>query len=349
VARLIQVVLLAAGAVLLALMVQRIGAGQLVEDLRRVGLGLVVVIVLELAVDTCNTLGWRRTLSLPVPLGFWSLFWVRQAGTAVNQLTPTATVGGEVVKAMLLRPHLATVDAAASLIVARMTFTAAQAALVALGLVIALQRMRDTPELAAALVVVAVLLGAGTAVFVALQRRGMFATLARGSGRLGVHGPLIARLYAGGTALDQRLGDLYRRHPHALAASVAWHLVAQMLGVIQLLFIVRSLGVPASFPTCLAINACALVIDAAAFLVPGRVGIQEGGRVLVFTALGFSAATGLAAAIVFRLNQLAVSALGLAALAYFSLTSAGGTVSLSTAAHVGSREPAASSHPTRTA
>jgi hypothetical protein len=42
--------------------------------------------------------------------------------------------------------------------------------------------------------------------------------------------------------------------------------------------------------TCLAIEAFALVLDWAAFWVPGRIGVQEAGRVLVFTTFGLSAA-----------------------------------------------------------
>jgi hypothetical protein len=90
----------------------------------------------------------------------------------------------------------------------------------------------------------------------------------------------------------------------------------------QLWFILGALGIGASLTTCLALEAASLTIDAATFFVPGRVGVQEGGRVLVFSALGFGAATGLAVAVVVRLNQLAVSAVGLAAFAYFSFSSA---------------------------
>jgi hypothetical protein len=60
------------------------------------------------------------------------------------------------------------------------------------------------------------------------------------------------------------------------------------------------------------------VLDSAAFLVPGRIGVQEAGRVLVFTTFGLGAATGLAVAVIVRLNQLAVAGIGLAAFAALS-------------------------------
>src|SRR5262249_19248208 len=58
-----------------------------------------------------------------------------------------------------------------------------------------------------------------------------------------------------------------------------------------------------------------LLIDGALFFVPGQVGAQEGGKVLIFTALGFTATTGLTVGVALRLNQVALILLGLATLA----------------------------------
>jgi hypothetical protein len=147
----------------------------------------------------------------------------------------------------------------------------------------------------------------------------VFASLAVAAGRLGLPASWRARLHAGSAALDERLGILYRERPAAFAASVAWHLGAQLLGLLQLWCILQWLAVPASFATCLAIEAFAVVVDSALFFVPARVGVQEGGRVLVFTTLGMSAATGLAVALIVRLTQLASAGLGLLAYARLSL------------------------------
>jgi len=348
--RVIQCVLLAAGAVLLVAMVRAVGVARIAGDLQRLGWGFLAVVAIELTLDGCNTAGWRRTLEPSHRIGFWRLFWVRQAGTAVNQLTPTATLGGELVKTMLLKAHIATVDAVASLIAARMTFALAQAALCVTGLVIAVQRLGDSPELAIALVTAAALLILGIASFILLQRRGMFAALTRGTRWAGVQPQWLTRLHGSARGLDQRLGRFYGRRTTALAASVAWHLAAQSLSVLQLLFILHALGVPTSIFTALAIEGCALVIDGALFFVPARLGVQEGGRVLVFTALGPGAAIGLSVAVVVRLTQLVVSTIGLAAFGYLSLTNARVAVPLDDAGDPRALRPVATNvHPTRTA
>jgi uncharacterized membrane protein YbhN (UPF0104 family) len=320
-ARSLQIALVGAGATLLVLLVRSIGLADLAADLGRFGIGFVGVVAFELLLDACNTLGWQQTLAAPPPIGFWRLFWVRQAGTAVNQLTPTASLGGEVVKAMLLRPRVTMSEALASLIAAKASFALAQVTLILLGLTAVLARLHDAPALAAGVVLGFTATLGGVIGFLVLQRRGLFSALADGAARLGMRGPRVARLRGRSAILDRHLAAFHRERPGAFARSVGWHFVGQMVGLCQLLFILGWLGTPASIATCLAIEAFALVIDSALFFIPGRIGVQEGGRVVIFTALGLSAATGLTVALIVRLNQLAVAGLGLAAFGYFSLTS----------------------------
>lgn len=318
-ARTIQLALACGGLLLLAALVHGVGVERLTDDLRRFGWALAGVVAFELVIDACNTAAWRKTLPPTVPIGYVLLFWVRQAGVAINQLTPTATVGGEVAKAMLLRPRLAPAATGASLVAARMSYALGQAILVLLGLSAVLARTRDTPDLGLAIVVAFVATVSGTIAFVWLQRRGIFAPLVAAARRLGVGRALLDRLHAGSEALDRQLAAYYRERPAAFAGSVLWHVAGQLVGLLQLAFILSALGTPTSLATCLAIEAFALVLDSAAFLVPGRIGVQEAGRVLVFTTFGFPAATGLAVAVIVRLTQLVVATLGMTAFAVLTV------------------------------
>jgi len=318
--RTFQLGVLVAGVALFAILVRSVGLERLVADLRGFGFAIVGVVAYELIIDAVNTVAWRKTLPPGAPVGFWLLFWVRQAGVAVNQLTPTVTVGGEVVKTLLLRPRLPTAATAASLVAARMSYALGQAFLVLLGFSAMLGRMRHAPDLTTAIVLAFLITVGGVLGFVWLQRRGIFATVIASARRLGIGGGFVERIQADGAAIDAHLADFYRDRPKAFGASVLWHVVGQLVGLIQLSFILTALGVPTPLVTCLAIEAFALVLDWAGFWVPGRIGAQEAGRVLVFTTFGLSAATGLAVALIMRLNQLAVAALGLAAFASLSLT-----------------------------
>jgi glycosyltransferase 2 family protein len=340
--------LVAAGGVLLVTLVRTIGLDRLALELRGFGTAFVGVVALELVLDGCNTLAWQRTLT-PAAIGFWRLYWIRQAGTAVNQLTPTASFGGEVVKAMLLRPSVDAGNATASIVAAKLSFAMAQTLLVLCGLAALFSRLGGAPSLRAAVVFAAGATCVGVGGFFLLQRHGALSWTLDTLVRRGMGGERLDRFRTSVADIDARLATLHRERRGAFGLSVAWHFVAQLVGTLQLFYILHVLGVPASLVTCLAIEAFALVIDSALFFVPGRIGVQEGSRVLVFTALGMGAATGLAVAVIVRVDQLAVATLGLLAYGYFSLTSVptagspSGTGSLADPCSV--REPGSASRP----
>jgi uncharacterized protein (TIRG00374 family) len=317
--RTLQLGLVLLGIALFATLIRSVGVQRLAADLRGFGVAIVGVIAFELLIDACNTAAWFAILRPGAAAGFGLLFWVRQAGVAINQLTPTATVGGELAKAGILRSRIPASTTAASLVATRMSYALGQAVLVLLGLSAVLARTRATPDLAGAIVVAFAVTVGGVLGFLWLQHRGIFATASASLRRLGIAHTLAERLHAGATALDANLADIYRNRPGAFAWSLAWHVVGQLVGLVQLAFILAALGTPTPIATCLALEAFSLVLDSAAFLVPGRIGVQEAGRVLVFTTFGFEAATGLAVAVIVRLNQLAVAALGLAALAVLTV------------------------------
>jgi hypothetical protein len=319
--RSLHALLAVAGAVMLLVLIRTIGLSSL-RNVGSLGLALGGAIAFELVLDLCNALGWRAALG-DTPVGYWRLFWIRQAGTAVNQLTPTASLGGEVVKTTLLRTSVPTATVLASLITAKATLVGAQATIVLLGFAALLARSTVTPGLTLGVAVGLVVSAGGALALLLVQRHGLFTRVVDAAARL--LPPLRAvldRVRAGAVAVDRNLVTLSTRHPYAVARSFGWHFAGQLASLGQLMFVLVALDAGVSTSTALILEAGAVVTDSLAFFVPARLGVLEGGRVLVFTALGLAAADGLAAALVIRVTQVAVAATGLAALAYFSLTRA---------------------------
>src|SRR5574340_1534804 len=99
-----QRLLLLLGIALCVLLVAHVGVAQIWRDLSLMGWSLLGIVLLEFGVDVLNTIGWRYTFPIEerrIPFG--SLFLARLAGTAFNQVLPAASVGGEPIKALLLR------------------------------------------------------------------------------------------------------------------------------------------------------------------------------------------------------------------------------------------------------
>lgn len=317
--RRVQLGALVVGLGLFAWLLHEIGLGVLFSDLRTIGWGVAAVMALELVVDGVNTVGWRYIFGPEDRhVGLRRLFLVRLAGTAFNQVVPSASVGGEPVKVMLLRPHVRPASAWASVITAKLSYGIAQAIFVLLGFVVAFGRLDLPAPVIGGLGGAFVLTTTGLLLFLGLQRRGLFAATAGAVRRLGLAEQWVEAFRRATVSLDDSIRDLHARRPLDLVRSVAWHLSGFGFGVLQVFLLLRWLGFPGDLVACVAIEAFSLLIQLAFFLVPGSIGVQEGGKVLIFTALGLPTSAGLAVGVVFRLVQIAGIAIGLSAFAVLS-------------------------------
>src|SRR5438132_7086273 len=131
-----QKVLLGLGTLSLGILVWRVDVNVVRAALLQVGWGLALVLGQEAIAHLLNALGWRfafpREDAGAFALG--ELIRLRVAGDAINYLTPTATIGGEVARAAMLSDSRTIDVRATSVIVAKSTQTLAQAFFVTAGL-----------------------------------------------------------------------------------------------------------------------------------------------------------------------------------------------------------------------
>jgi uncharacterized membrane protein YbhN (UPF0104 family) len=74
------------------------------------------------------------------------------------------------------------------------------------------------------------------------------------------------------------------------------------------------LGLRRDWPSSLAIESFSVLVNFALFVIPGSLGVQEGGKLLIFAALGLPLSAGLSLGVAFRLNSLVNLAVGFAVL-----------------------------------
>lgn len=258
-----------------------------------------------------DTLGWRFAFARN-RVDFPTLVAARLAGEAVNLATPTAALGGEAVKAWLLRGRIPMAESLPSVIVAKTTITIAQGLFLLLGLAIAWTVAIPNSPLVRAMRWLLAIETVALAGFVLVQMRGV----------VGWGGRLLARWIqsAGHVSVtlkrvDQALIRFYREQPARLALSIAFHFLAWALGSLETYLILAFLGVPVSLMTATIIEAFGTAIRFATFLIPASLGALEGGYVATFTALGLSSTIGLAFSLVRRLRELVWVGLGLVVLA----------------------------------
>ena len=107
------------------------------------------------------------------------LFRIGMSGFAINYLTPTASLGGEVSKATLLSATQTAPRAVSSVLLDKLTTGFAHLLLAVVGSLFLLWRVNLPTELWVAMVITTGLLTGGMAVFLALQMRGKIGSLGR--------------------------------------------------------------------------------------------------------------------------------------------------------------------------
>ena len=172
--------LLALGLLGLTFLVWHIGPHNIYQTAVRLGpLALIVILVPSLLMYVVEAYGWKVTLR---PSGrsvrFWRLLVIRTAGEVVNMTTPTAYVGGEPLKAYLLkRYNVPMVEGLASVVIAKTTMTIAEVLFILIGIALGFWMVGTTSssgQMVVGGVLTIGLLAVGTAGFVFVQRRGIF-------------------------------------------------------------------------------------------------------------------------------------------------------------------------------
>jgi glycosyltransferase 2 family protein len=320
-----------------------VGAETLVRDLRALGWGLGLVLLVESLNVALNTLGWA--LDFPRgerPVGLGRLLAARLAGDSVNYLTPSASVGGELLRVRLLGSHVPSSLRWASVSAAKVGQSLAQAVFILSGLAIVFPTLAmsrgwfERPGAIIAASAVGVVAVAPWVAFVWAVDRGFWTTIQGALGRLRVGWLLPASWADPGRDLDDTLA---RVGPWRATASLGCFVAAWSVGAAEIYLILRWVGDPVSWRMALALESGSALIDGILFFVPAKIGTQEGGKVALFAALGLNPARGLTLGVVRRIRELTYAGLGLLALGWLTVRSAPDRDRLGVSASPGARSP----------
>lgn len=300
---------LAGGLVLMTILVAYNGASEVFAALSTAGSGLLVVAVFHVVPMFADTLGWQRLLH--ARLSALTLLRLRWIGESINGLLPAFQLGGSVVKAQLVaRRGIAPSQAGASVVVDVTTLAGTQLLFTFVGIALLVAHLGGAGLVlpsALGLAIMTLLIAS----FVLAQRRGLFAGLARMLGRVGRGGRWNA-LASGAEALDESVVRLYRDRA-AVAVAAFWHLVSWVLGAGEVWLALRFIGHPVDAVTAVLLESLGQAVRVAAFAVPGAVGVQEGGYLVLGRAVGLAPETCLALSLSKRVREVVLGVPGLLA------------------------------------
>jgi glycosyltransferase 2 family protein len=304
----VRAVRIAAGIAGLALtlwLIRQTGLTVLWERLEELSWRLALILVPSAMVAVVEAIGWQYAFPRGVP-SLRHAIAARLAGEAVNDTTPTGTVGGEPLKAWLVASiGVPLEEGLVSVVVAKTALIGSQVVFLLVGLLLAVVEPGTPPVLRGGLTVLTLTGLAATIGFIWAQTRGLFRAGSRAFAWLG-----LEALAGMGTRLDSGVRAYYRDRRPRLVVATAWLLIGWALGSLEVWLTLAFLGAPVTLATAVVIEACATGIRSAGFLVPAAAGVQEGGLVGIFASLGVGADVGLTVALVRRLREAVWAAAG---------------------------------------
>ena len=310
------------GVVLLVLVLSEIDLAEVWRRASGIGWGMAVVLALYLAAFVIDTFTWQMALvSIPLNASWLYRFWkVRMVGEVFNSVMPAAGMGGEPVKAVLLKRYYG-VDygqGAVSLILSKTINMIALVVFLAIGFAIMLGSvaLSANHKLIAGLGLVAFVVA--TSLLFAVQR--LRATSFAGTW---ISRWRFARRVEAGLHhirdMDERLVGFYTRHRGRFAGAVALAFINWLMGIGEIYYTMIFLGHPLTLAEAWIIESVAQLVRAGTFFIPASIGAQEGAFLLLYAALTGSPALGIAVALVRRMREILWIGWGVALGSLFTL------------------------------
>jgi uncharacterized membrane protein YbhN (UPF0104 family) len=304
--RFVKPLLFVAGAILLAVLVHRVGTEAILVTLGALAWWQFVVICLPYGVIfAVDTLGWRFAFARD-RAPFWRLYGARLAGEALNIVTAVGSVGGEAVKAWLVRRDVSYAESVPSIVIAKTSIVIGQAIFLLVGIVLAWAALDVSGSVLRGMLWLLVIEVLAVGGFFGAQVSGLVRRAGRVLAWAGVTPDAAAA-----ESLDASLRHYYRHEWRRFAASIGFHTLGWLLGALEATLMLWLLGVTSSVTTAAVIEALGSGVRFASFMVPAGLGAFESANAAAFGALGFGAAAGLAFSFVRRARQAVWIVMGL--------------------------------------
>jgi glycosyltransferase 2 family protein len=283
-----------------------VGLATLASDLSMIGTWVLVFIALYLIAQLAYMVGWWVVMDAEGrACGFLKLFGVYLAGDTVNYVVPSGNLGGEPVKAYLLRDTVGFGRALISIVVHKHAELVAQWILLVGGLTVCLMYLKLPSPVTVAYTVIVAGLGASLILMTWVLRSGTISPVLR---RLGDWKLLAYHLQThqpAADALATQIKTFYKDHWQWFLVATGWCLIGWCGGLLETYLVLRILSPAQGWSTAVAIETMVLAFNMVFVFVPARMGSAEGVRVGVFLLVGLPAAQGVAYGVIRRARELA--------------------------------------------
>lgn len=312
--RILKFIFLFAGLGLLAWAMKSVDTVRAFELLPNISYGFIYIVLVYALVNYFDTIAWNYSFKPEQAFRFnsFQLLRIRIIGEAYNIITPLGTMGGEPVKAQLLKDHhgLTFKQGLASLIITRTTLLVGLITFFIPGIILIFQSETISEELKYVSLTGMVVFTILIFLFFLFQVMGMLGVLASWAERVAPR--LTGHAFMNQLkTLDGLMSTFYRESPDRVLKSIFYAFAGWVAGMGELYFALYFLGYDPTLTELWIIEAVLQLIKVGSFYIPMSLGAQEGGLIVIFIALGLPGDMGLAVSFLRRMKDLVWVSLGL--------------------------------------
>lgn len=305
--RTIKVFYLLIGVALLGVVIVGIDLSEVGGQIAKVGFGILVILAIYFVAFAIDSFTWQMTIpSIPLN-GLWAYrTWkLRMVGEAFNAVMPAGGMGGEPVKALMIKKHYGIdyQEGTASLILAKTINLIALMMFLIGGFVLMIGAATLPETFEAAATIGLFVLGVAVALFFAIQRFGITSLTGTwiSQWQFAKRVETILHLIHD---MDRRLVKFYTGARGRFAAAVILAFANWMLGIVEVYYSMMFLDHPISWTEAWVIEAVAQLVRTGTFFIPASIGAQEGAFVLVCGAITGLPSLGFSVSVIRRVREI---------------------------------------------
>ena len=296
------------GLLLLGYLIGKVGLDEMLRHFAVLKWYFPLVLGLACSWHITNSIAWSFAF---LPGGFRprlrTLFMAKLAGEAINQLTPLANIGGEPLKAYLLKSELPTSRGLASVVVNKTAqiITGLIFTTIGLSLIILHWDLPHPIPLPIQIGLVTLLLIGALLIYLLYRKqKHLFSSLLNLLRKVGIKTEKLESKIARAMNIDANIGRFYREHKTRFILVLCFHCLGWLLGAFETFVILRALGADIDFSVAFLITSLSVIINGLFFFMPSNIGVLEGGQVFLFITLGLSPVMGLSLGMAKRMRKI---------------------------------------------
>ena len=305
------------GVGLLVYLVLRAGPATVMHQVKTIGWGMAVIILLGGVTHLVKTWAWRITLQRDRHnLSFARSFGLRLVSEAIGNLGLPGQVLGETARISMLGSAIPVEKSVSSATLDRGLFIVTSALVSVAGILVALLVLSLSGAWRLyALLFGGALVGVIVATAMAMRRRWpAFSGAARAMGSLPWFRNWLKSKQPVIDSIEKNLFSFYHDTPKAFWQSLCLNLAGHGLAILEVFLLLHFMGVRVSVLGAFVLEALTKLVNIIGAVNPGNVGTYEGGNMIFSRMLGIASASGLTLGLCRRARALFWTAVGIACL-----------------------------------